>query len=241
MATKGVKLQEAMDPVFEWEAEQIIDEIFVPSSLKTREDAKKTFKNNLWNDFKKSSMKIIEGVELIAKHGLIRKEVLEGLSEVVKDEDLFNKMANSQTENLSVQDSFGFTDEDLMDIQNFAADLYSKGKFQESSNIYRFLCLLNAKWPMFWNGFAFSEGKLENHLEAYFAFMTCVVLDRNNLKPILNAVGCLVKLNLINDAKDLIEKTLGDLQKEDSEGSNEEIIDDLKGLAEMLEDPSFSS
>lgn len=107
----------------------------------------------------------------------------------------FGKMAGGiLKEGLIAKDALGLTDEMMEGIYGQAYRLYNTGKYQEATQLFRLLILVNPTEAKYSMGLAACFHMLKEYRNAVDAYTICSVIDPANPMPQYHASDCYIQM-----------------------------------------------
>lgn len=129
------------------------------------------------------------------------KEEVEKLAQ-----DILQRM--EETQGMTIQDAFGIPDRALEEIYTLAYSFYDQGKYPESFSLFDFLVKASPKTSKYCFGLAATLHQLGFYREAAVSFLMAYHLEPENPLPAYYATDCFLKLNLKQEAQEIIEIAL---------------------------------
>ena len=93
-------------------------------------------------------------------------------------------------------------------IFSYANDLYTAGKYNDANKLYYFVLQLNPKDARFPFAYAASFHKLKKYQDAVTYYIIAANVNPNDPQPWFHCADCYIKLNELNVAKVMLEKTI---------------------------------
>lgn len=91
-------------------------------------------------------------------------------------------------------DALGLDDQMLEGIYGQAYRLYNTGKYQEASQLFRLLIMINSMEPKYSMGLAACFHMLKEYKNAVDAYTLCSIIDPNNPTPQYHASDCYIQM-----------------------------------------------
>lgn len=133
---------------------------------------------------KSESHEIKKAVETIGKE--INKQASQNMTDVIA------KMA---TPGVRAKDAMGISDQAIEGIYGQAYRLYNTGKYQDASQLFRLLVVLNGTEPKYALGLAACFHMMKEYVTAAEMYTLCGILDPNNPIPHYHASDCYIQLD----------------------------------------------
>ena len=80
-------------------------------------------------------------------------------------------------------------------------DLYNEGRYEEATNAFTSLTILNPYEPRFWFALGAARQQAGDHEEALQAYLFSSAIDEENAQPLLQAARSLEALNNLDEAR----------------------------------------
>jgi type III secretion system low calcium response chaperone LcrH/SycD len=97
-------------------------------------------------------------------------------------------------ENMLPQDAIGFTKEMMEAMYSQAHSLYSAGRYQQASEIFRLLITLNPTVFKYTFGLAATQQMMKEYITAVITYQLCALMELNNPLPHYYSSDCFLKL-----------------------------------------------
>lgn len=129
------------------------------------------------------------------------KEIREALKSVGvnADEDFTFKTAKLATDMLETgvvpKEALGFSDEKVEAIYGQAYRLYNSGKYEEASQIFRLLMVLDSTDSKYMLGLAACLHMMKQYKNAVKVYTIAAILDGNNPIPHFHLSDCFIQMN----------------------------------------------
>jgi type III secretion system low calcium response chaperone LcrH/SycD len=150
------------------------------------------------------------------KSNLAEKYGLEEIGDAAKEQlEMMDQIMELLASGGSLKDIRGLSDTDMEVLYSMAHTLYTGGKYEKATAVFRFLCLfdhMNFKW---WMGLGASQQMQKQYEEALKAYAYATMLDVMNPKPQFHAGYCLLALEMYEEAAAAFEATIAAANGED--------------------------
>lgn len=153
--------------------------------------------------------RIQQAVQLLADAGLLAQAINQK-----QLEELLAKKDPSEILNGGVpQKQFGLSNEKLLEFYEYGSEFFKKEAYEEASNIYLFLTLLNPLIASFWVGLGMAEEMKQEYDAASLAYLMALDVNGEDLQPAIYCAQCLVKSGQPEKAKQFLEYALKEAEE----------------------------
>ena len=117
-----------------------------------------------------------------------------------------------------LQEMFGFSNETLLHVYDYGANLLEKGSIQDARVIFTFLTTLAPNVSSYWIGLGVCLQELNNQVDAIIAFGAANFLEPMDPAPLFYILECYVALKENDKAKlevDELKKVIPSLEKDE--------------------------
>lgn len=108
----------------------------------------------------------------------------------------------------TLQQSVGFSDEELATFFEDGRSCYDKGAFDEASDVFLVLTQLNPTIGAFWTALGAAEEKKGEIEDAKNVYLIGAELESLTLAPYLHGAKCLLMLNQVEQAKFVLRRAI---------------------------------
>lgn len=173
---------------------------------------KKRLKTQIHHSLDQFKNRIHEGITILMQHFHLKdKERFKSFLELTKHPD---KWAEQIQKHEILQNLLSFKNEELTDFYKYGWDCYKHQKYENASNIFLILTLLNPMVGAFWSALGACEETLGHFQDAMRAYLFGAELENETLAPYLHGAKCLLLLNHIDDAKKVLQRAIQRAEEE---------------------------
>lgn len=131
-----------------------------------------------------------------------------GEGDLEQKKEVRNVFVNVLQNGLTIMQAIGFPPGLLEMIYSYASELYSAGKYDDSSALFFFISQLNPKDPRYLFGCAASFHKLKRYPEASSYYLMASTIDPENPLPLYHSADCFLQAGQPQAAVILLERAL---------------------------------
>lgn len=192
-----------IEQTIDFMAEQAANE-FLPTPIKRKEQFLSEQRAHIKEGFELFQDRLKNGVEILIKDNKLPKVS----GHFSKRFESVNTLSNEIQKGLSIQECFGFSEEEMKGAYEVASNLFQNQDFEGASDILLLLSTIAPFTSCYWTALGMAEHRKEDLQSAATAYLMGLDPEAKDLSCYLYAANCLSEIDATEEALEILEEGL---------------------------------